>query len=154
MTNNTAVTIRRATDADAFALRRLAVIDSASPPTGDVLLAEMGDELWAAVSVDTGAAIADPFRPSADLVDLLRLRAGAWPAIRTFARWHACCSTRPSGSRPQGRSLSSNRRRRPSLGPPSAFWMPRRRAAAGRGRRAGAGVILPAGASLFVRQPP
>ena len=73
--NNTALTIRRATAADAFSLRRLAAIDSASPPTGDVLLAEMGDELWAAVSVDTGAAVADPFRPSGDLVDLLRFRA-------------------------------------------------------------------------------
>jgi hypothetical protein len=72
---NTALTIRRATAADAFSLRRLAAIDSAFPPTGDVLLAEMGDELWAAVSVDTGAAVADPFRPSGDLVDLLRFRA-------------------------------------------------------------------------------
>jgi hypothetical protein len=73
--NNTALTIRRATAADTFALRRLAAIDSAAPPTGDVLLAEMGTELWAALSVDTGAAIADPFRPSADLVELLRFRA-------------------------------------------------------------------------------
>ena len=40
---NTALTIRRATATDAFALRRLAAIDSASPPTGDVLLAEMGE---------------------------------------------------------------------------------------------------------------
>lgn len=73
--NSTALTIRRATAADAFALRRLAAIDSAAPPTGDVLLAEMGSELWAAVSVETGAAIADPFRPSRDLVELLRFRA-------------------------------------------------------------------------------
>jgi hypothetical protein len=72
---NTALTIRRATAADAFALRRLAAIDSASPPTGEVLLAEMDSELWAAVAVETGDAIADPFRPSADLVDLLRFRA-------------------------------------------------------------------------------
>jgi hypothetical protein len=72
---NTALTVRLATPADAFSLRRLAAIDSASPPTGDVLLAEMGDELWAALSIDTGAAVADPFRPSADLVDLLRFRA-------------------------------------------------------------------------------
>ena len=64
MTNNTASPSAALPTADAFALRRLAVIDSASPPTGDVLLAEMGSELWAAVSVDTGAAIADPFRPS------------------------------------------------------------------------------------------
>ena len=72
---NTALTIRHATAADAFALRRLATIDSAAPPTGEVLLAEMGNELWAAVSVESGSAIADPFRPSGDLVELLRFRA-------------------------------------------------------------------------------
>jgi hypothetical protein len=72
---NTALTIRRATAADAFALKRLSALDSAFPPTGDVLLAEMGSELWAAVSIDTGAAVADPFRPSGDLVELLRFRA-------------------------------------------------------------------------------
>ena len=70
------LTIRSATTADLFAIRRLAVLDSASPPTGEVLLAEMDGELWAALAVETGAAIADPFRPSADVVDLLRFRAG------------------------------------------------------------------------------
>jgi hypothetical protein len=87
--NNTALTIRRATATDAFALRRLAVIDSASPPTGDVLLAEMDSELWAAVSLDTGDAIADPFRPSGELVELLRFRAerlNGHPHIRPLAR--------------------------------------------------------------------
>jgi hypothetical protein len=69
------LTIRRAAAADEFAIRRLAALDSAFPPTGDVLLAEMGNELWAALSVDTGHAVADPFRPSGDLVDLLRRRA-------------------------------------------------------------------------------
>ena len=79
------LTIRRATAADDFAVRHLAALDSAFPPTGDVLLAEMGDELWAALSVDTGHAVADPFRPSGDLVDLLRFRAErvtAEPATR------------------------------------------------------------------------
>jgi len=71
------LTIRTATTADQFAIRRLAVLDSASPPTGEVLLAEMDGELWAAVSVDTGDAIADPFRWSGDLVDLLRVHAGS-----------------------------------------------------------------------------
>jgi hypothetical protein len=72
---NSALTIRRATAADAFALKRLAAIDSAAPPTGEVLLAEMDNELWAAVAVESGTAIADPFRPSGDLVELLRFRA-------------------------------------------------------------------------------
>ena len=74
MTDRT-LTIRRADAADAGALVRLAALDSAFPPTGDALLAEVGGELWAAVEIDSGAAIADPFRPSGDLVDLLRLRA-------------------------------------------------------------------------------
>jgi hypothetical protein len=70
------LTIRRATAEDALAVRRLAALDSAFPPSGEVLLAETGGELWAALSIDTGAAVADPFRPSGDLVDLLRFRAG------------------------------------------------------------------------------
>jgi hypothetical protein len=74
MTEKT-LTIRPADLADLAALDRLARLDSASPPTGDVLVAEIGGELWAAVEIDTGAAIADPFRPSGELVDLLRLHA-------------------------------------------------------------------------------
>jgi hypothetical protein len=74
MTNRT-LTIRRADAHDAGALVRLAALDSASPPTGESLVAEVDNELWAAVELDTGASIADPFRPSGDLVDLLRLRA-------------------------------------------------------------------------------
>jgi hypothetical protein len=69
------LTIRLATIADESAVSRLAALDSSTPPAGEVLLAEMGHELWAALSLDTGAAVADPFRPSADLVELLRLRA-------------------------------------------------------------------------------
>jgi hypothetical protein len=85
------LTIRRATAADEFAVRRVSALDSAFPPTGDVLLAEMGDELWAALSLDTGHAVADPFRPSGDLVDLLRFRAErlageAQPRGRVLAR--------------------------------------------------------------------
>jgi hypothetical protein len=74
MTDKT-LTIRPADLADLAALDRLAALDSASPPTGDVLVGEIAGELWAAVEVDTGAAIADPFRPSGELVDLLRLHA-------------------------------------------------------------------------------
>jgi hypothetical protein len=74
MTDNT-LTIRPADVADAGALARLAALDSAYPPTGDALLAEVGGELWAALEIESGAAIADPFRPSGELVDLLRLRA-------------------------------------------------------------------------------
>jgi hypothetical protein len=73
MTDKT-LTIRRADASDSGSLVRLAALDSASPPSGDALLAEVGGELWAAVEIDSGAAIADPFRPSGELVDLLRLQ--------------------------------------------------------------------------------
>ena len=72
---NTTLTIRRAAARDLGAVADLAALDSSSPPTGDVLLAEVGHELWAAIEVDSGAAIADPFRPSGDVVELLRFRA-------------------------------------------------------------------------------
>ena len=75
MTEKT-LTIRPADLADLAGLDRLAALDSASPPTGDVLVAEVGGELWAALQIDSGAAIADPFRPSGELVELLRLHAG------------------------------------------------------------------------------
>jgi hypothetical protein len=40
-----------------------------------VLVAEVAGELWAALEIDSGAVIADPFRPSGELVELLRLHA-------------------------------------------------------------------------------
>jgi hypothetical protein len=72
MTDKT-LTIRPADPTDLAGLNRLAALDSASPPTGEVLVAEVGGELWAAVELDSGTAIADPFRPSGELVELLRV---------------------------------------------------------------------------------
>lgn len=73
--NSTPLTIRPASASDATAIERLAALDSASAPPGSMLLAEVGDELWAAVEIEGGGTIADPFRPSGDLVELLHLRA-------------------------------------------------------------------------------
>jgi hypothetical protein len=69
------IAIRRAGDADAAALRSLAALDSAAIPAGPLLMAEVGGLPRAAISTRTGATIADPFYPSADLLDLLALRA-------------------------------------------------------------------------------
>jgi hypothetical protein len=66
--------IRQARNADAAALERLAALDSSHAPGGDVLIAEVGDELWAALSLDDGHAVADPLRPSADAVLMLGAR--------------------------------------------------------------------------------
>ena len=69
------ITIRPARPADSDALRRLAALDSQRVPAGEVLVAEVAGELVAALS--PAGAIADPFRPTADVVDLLRLRSAA-----------------------------------------------------------------------------
>ncbi|HVW17854.1 MAG TPA: hypothetical protein VHB30_06355 [Solirubrobacteraceae bacterium] len=69
------VIIRMARAADADALGRLAALDSAAPLRGDVLVAQVGGELWAALSVLDDRAVADPFRRSGELVALLATRA-------------------------------------------------------------------------------
>ena len=66
--------IRQARHTDAAALERLAALDSSHTPHGNVLLAEVGDELWAALSLEDGHAVADPLRPSADAVLMLGAR--------------------------------------------------------------------------------
>jgi hypothetical protein len=65
------LTVRRATAVDEPALARLAALDSAEIPPGPLLLAETSGELRAALSVIDGRAIADPFHPTAAIVDLL-----------------------------------------------------------------------------------
>jgi hypothetical protein len=68
------LTIRGAVPGDERALARLAELDSSHAPRGAVLIAEVDGEAWAALSVDDGHAVADPFRLSGDLVALLAAR--------------------------------------------------------------------------------
>jgi hypothetical protein len=70
-----AVTIRYAFPDDARALVRLATLDSREAPSAPVLLAEVDGELWAALSLTDGAVVADPFRRTTALVELLGARA-------------------------------------------------------------------------------
>lgn len=69
------VTIRPATDTDHPALADLAALDSGSPPSGETLLAFVDGELRAALGLDHGSTLADPFRLSDDAVAMLRLHA-------------------------------------------------------------------------------
>ena len=69
-----AVVIRPARDADLAALHDLAELDSAAPLTGPVLVALVDGRPWAALGLDDGRVIADPFRASGAAVELLRLR--------------------------------------------------------------------------------
>jgi hypothetical protein len=68
------VVIRAARGSDGDSLRRLAALDSARVPAGDVLVAEAEGAVVAAHSPTTGATIADPFRRTAEVVELLELR--------------------------------------------------------------------------------
>jgi hypothetical protein len=69
------LTVRTATEADGADLLRLARLDSSRPPSGQVIVAEDRGVMVAAMSVDNGATIADPFRATAAIVAMLHLRA-------------------------------------------------------------------------------
>lgn len=69
------VTLRFAFPDDQLALSRLAELDSSQTPDQPVLIAEIGGELRAALSLADGAVVADPLHRTAELVVLLRARA-------------------------------------------------------------------------------
>ncbi len=71
---NQALTIRMAYPDDRAALERLATLDAKPLPSEPLLVAEIEGELWAALSLSDGGAVADPFQPSGVLVALLRTR--------------------------------------------------------------------------------
>jgi hypothetical protein len=108
-TTDTPIVIRLATEDDAPALRRLAQLDGARLPEGEMLVAAAGGELRAALRIADRAYVADPFWPSKELVRILdvrarrlrheqfgrveraRTRVGLWSAL-----WHRAALTRPS----------------------------------------------------------
>jgi len=70
-----ALTIRQSSPHDADSLAGLAQLDSSRPLRQPALVAEVGDELWAAVSLHDERVVADPFRPSGAIVPVLVERA-------------------------------------------------------------------------------
>ncbi|MBK5115544.1 MAG: hypothetical protein JJE23_01345 [Thermoleophilia bacterium] len=90
------LTIRRACAADERPLIRLASRDSRPRPIGEVLVAELDGELVAARSLTDGQAIADPFRPTAAIAELVAARARALiGAGATATRRHGALITEP-----------------------------------------------------------
>jgi hypothetical protein len=69
------ITIRYAGAGDARAVSRLAELDGATLPDHEVLVAETGGSIVAALALSSGVVAADPFRRTACAVDVLRLRA-------------------------------------------------------------------------------
>jgi hypothetical protein len=69
------VLIRAARGSDGPILERLAALDSQALPAGPMLVAEQDGEIVAALDIEGGARIADPFRRTAGLLELLSLHA-------------------------------------------------------------------------------
>jgi hypothetical protein len=63
--------IRPAAAQDEQTVLRLAALDDAPAPHGDVLLAEVDGQAVAALDRESGAVVADPFRPTAAIVRAL-----------------------------------------------------------------------------------
>lgn len=83
------ITIRRLHAEDEPALRLLAQLDSAESPATPALGAEIDGRLIAAISLETGDVLADPFIHTAEAAELLRLRRGqldGLPRKRRFRR--------------------------------------------------------------------
>lgn len=68
------IAIRAASPGDVQAIRRLALLADRAVPAEPLLLAESDGAVVVALSTTTGAVVSDPFRATADLVQLLRLR--------------------------------------------------------------------------------
>jgi len=85
-THNPALVLRVAGAGEADLVRRLAELDDAPPLDEPVLLALIEDAPVAAVSLRDGRAVADPFVPASDALELLRLRAAHLSAARPRRR--------------------------------------------------------------------
>jgi hypothetical protein len=72
--------IRRATIDDEQALERLARLDTQRPLHGTVLIGEVDGRPAAAISLDDGRVIADPFEFTVQLRQVLRIRAASLSA--------------------------------------------------------------------------
>jgi hypothetical protein len=74
MTHNEQIVIRSATAADEQAIAVLGVLDGGHRmPDGHVMVAEVAGRIRAAAG-SNGVSISDPFWPSADLVNMLRVQ--------------------------------------------------------------------------------
>jgi hypothetical protein len=69
------IVLRRTRARDHAAVRRIAQLDSAKEPSSPSLVAEVDGEIVAAAPIDGGHPVADPFRPTAEVVVLLERRA-------------------------------------------------------------------------------
>jgi hypothetical protein len=99
---NSNITIRRLGRTDTPHLEELAALDASEAPAAPVLGAEVEGRLLAAISLESGAMISDPFSRTAELQDLLVLRAGQLkererPARGRILRRRSASAPAPAG---------------------------------------------------------
>jgi len=99
-TDENAVELRLCRVDDDAALERLALLEGRPSPAGRYIVAELNGVVVAAMSLVSGAVLADPFEPTAQLIPLLKLRAAQvspetrsssrglpiWSAVRAWSR--------------------------------------------------------------------
>jgi hypothetical protein len=86
--NEPEIRIRKAGEADLGAVTRVAGRDSGEPLAWPILVATVGEEIRAAISLTDGEIVADPFHRTAELVAMLRIRArgAAYENVVRFER--------------------------------------------------------------------
>jgi hypothetical protein len=77
MTNSSTIAILAATDRDDPILRELAALDEAPPLQTPAVVALVDGRPVAAASLSDARVVADPFAPTADVVELLQARVAA-----------------------------------------------------------------------------
>src|SRR5947208_2879318 len=81
------ISLSLAGGSDSAALDRLAILDERPLPPAPHLLARRDGEACAALSLTTGEVVADPFRRTADVVELLRCHAAVARGPRPRRTW-------------------------------------------------------------------
>jgi hypothetical protein len=89
-----AAVVRFAHPDEAGTLRRLAELDDAPELAGEVLVATIDADVVAAVSLDDGRVVANPFVLTSDAVGLLRRTATALAGRRRRRRWRSALRLR------------------------------------------------------------
>jgi hypothetical protein len=82
MIHSPTIVIRLATAADGATLSGLAELDSRRPLAGPAMLAEVDGKVRAALDLSDGSVAADPFVRTAEVVEMLRLRARRLEGVR------------------------------------------------------------------------
>lgn len=95
------LTIRMEREGDERAVIRLAQLDSRWPPAGPRLLAIADGSPLAAISLQSGSVIADPFVPTAGIVELLRARAAQLGLAENGGGRKRLLRPRPRSAAPQ-----------------------------------------------------